>query len=109
MHSHQYPIPVNAHGVIKFNSYKERLIIQAFSGYFGEKNKSKWAEHDATELIKKYKGPKLDILIDVGTGDNFYKQGQLLPENFEKAAKSAGLGDIVKVRYQEVSLPFESS
>ena len=76
--------------------------MQAFSGYFGENNKSKWAEHDATELIKKYKGPKPDILIDVGTGDNFYKQGQLLPEHFEAAAKAAGLGDSVKVRYQEV-------
>jgi S-formylglutathione hydrolase len=42
-------------------------------------------------------------LIDVGTGDNFYKQKQLLPENFEAAAKEAGLGDDVTVRYQEVS------
>jgi len=40
-----------------------------------------------------------DILIDVGTGDNFYKQGQLLPENFEKAAKAAGKK--VNVRYQD--------
>jgi S-formylglutathione hydrolase len=53
-------------------------------------------------LIKKYKGPKPDILIDVGTGDQFYKAGQLLPENFEKAAKEAGLADAVTVRYQEV-------
>ena len=64
----------------------------------------KWAEHDATELIKKYSGSKLDILIDVGTGDNFYKQGQLLPEHFEAAAKAAGYGDGVKVRYQEVCI-----
>lgn len=34
-----------------------------------------------------------------GTGDNFYKQGQLLPENFEKAAKDAGIKG-VHVRYQ---------
>ena len=75
---------------------------KAFSGYFGKNNKAKWTEHDATELIKKYKGPKPDILIDIGTGDNFYKAGQLLPENFEKAAKETGLGDAVTVRYQEV-------
>ncbi|KAI5309251.1 hypothetical protein KEM55_003682, partial [Ascosphaera atra] len=37
---------------------------KAFSGYFGEENKEKWAEHDATELIKKWKG-QLEILIDV--------------------------------------------
>lgn len=34
-----------------------------------------------------------------GTGDNFYKQGQLLPENLEAAAKEAGING-VKVRYQ---------
>ncbi|KAK5123365.1 hypothetical protein LTR85_002797 [Meristemomyces frigidus] len=71
---------------------------KAFAGYFGEEEKSKWSEHDATELLPKYPD-ETDILIDVGTGDNFYKQGQLLPENFEKAAKSAGKG--VKVRYQD--------
>lgn len=86
----------------KSTSSLKKILTKAFSGYFGENNKSKWAEHDATELLKKYKGPKPDILIDVGTGDNFYKQGQLLPEHFEAAAKEAGLGDAVKIRYQEV-------
>lgn len=37
---------------------------KAFSGYFGEDQKSKWNEHDASELIKQWKGP-LDVLIDV--------------------------------------------
>ncbi len=40
--------------------------------------------------------------MDVGTGDNFYKQGQLLPENLEKAVKDAGLPGL-ELRYQEVS------
>ncbi|KAL8736617.1 MAG: hypothetical protein Q9181_002315 [Wetmoreana brouardii] len=75
---------------------------KAFSGYFGQDDKAKWAEHDATELVKNYNGPPLDILIDVvrvpptpsipiwipGTADNFYDQGQLLPENFAEAAKA---------------------
>jgi S-formylglutathione hydrolase len=65
---------------------------KALSGYFGEDNLEKWKEHDATELIKTFKGP-VDILIDVGTGDNFYKQKQLLPENFVEAAKQSGHGD----------------
>jgi len=69
---------------------------KAFSGYLGDEDKESWKKHDATELVKKSKGFK--ALIDVGTGDNFYKQGQLLPENFEKAAKSAGAE--VEVRYQ---------
>jgi len=71
---------------------------KAFSGYFGENEKKQWAEHDATELLPKYPHDT-DILIDVGTGDNFYKQGQLLPENFEATAKKAGKN--VKVRYQD--------
>ena len=37
---------------------------KAFKGYFGEDQQSKWKDHDATELVKKYKGP-LDLLIDV--------------------------------------------
>ncbi|MCJ1376127.1 hypothetical protein MMC20_007367 [Loxospora ochrophaea] len=71
----------------------------AFKGYFGEDQKELWKENDATELVKKYKGP-LDVLIDVGTGDNFYKQGQLLPENFAKAAKEAGNDQDLNIRYQ---------
>lgn len=39
---------------------------KAFKGYFGEKDwQPKGADHDATELIKKWKGGPLDILIDV--------------------------------------------
>lgn len=35
-----------------------------------------------------------------GTGDNFYKQGQLLPENFIKAAKDAGNDKGIDLRMQ---------
>ena len=39
---------------------------KAFKGYFGESDwESKGAEHDSTELLKKWKGDSLDILIDV--------------------------------------------
>ncbi|KAJ5698311.1 S-formylglutathione hydrolase [Penicillium macrosclerotiorum] len=72
---------------------------KAFKGYFGDDQQEKWKEHDATELIKKWGGEPLDILIDVGTGDNFYKQGQLLPENFQAAATAGGHSG-VKIRYQ---------
>ena len=72
---------------------------KAFTGYFGETDTAKWAEHDATELIKKWKGKNIDLLLDVGTGDNFYKQGQLLPENLDKAAKEAGVTGL-NIRYQ---------
>lgn len=36
---------------------------KAFTGYLGE-NKESWNEWDATELVAKYKGPAIDILID---------------------------------------------
>jgi S-formylglutathione hydrolase len=74
---------------------------KAFRGYLGEDEES-WKKHDATELVSKYKG-SLDCLIDVGTGDNFYKQKQLLPENFAEAAKKSGNDKGLVLRYQEVS------
>ncbi|KAK7740525.1 hypothetical protein SLS53_005368 [Cytospora paraplurivora] len=73
---------------------------KAFAGYLGEEDRAAWAEHDATELVRGWKGGPLNALVDVGTGDNFYKQGQLLPENFEAAVKEAGL-DGLTLRYQE--------
>jgi S-formylglutathione hydrolase len=93
---------------------------KAFKGYLGD-DRETWKKHDATELIKGWKGGALDVLIDVvslpveiptrevkalteeqGTGDNFYKQKQLLPENFAEAAKASGNGQGLTVRYQEV-------
>ena len=38
---------------------------KAFKGYFGDDWQSKGAEHDSTELLMKWKGGGLDILIDV--------------------------------------------
>lgn len=74
---------------------------KAFSGYLGKENKEEWKKHDATELVRGWdKGKPLNMLVDVGTGDNFYKQKQLLPENFEKAVKEAGLEGLT-LRYQE--------
>jgi len=63
---------------------------KAFAGYLGN-DKAKWAEYDASELVKNYKGPDLHILIDQGDVDNFFKDGQLLPEAFGAASKAAGV------------------
>jgi len=73
---------------------------KAFKGYFGDDWQNLGAQHDSTELLKQWKGGDLDVLIDVGTGDNFYKQGQLLPENFIAAAKEIGQEKGVNVRFQ---------
>ncbi|KAL8349543.1 hypothetical protein RB601_001757 [Gaeumannomyces tritici] len=72
---------------------------KAFAGYLGD-DREAWKRHDATELVKGWKGGDLKMLIDVGTGDNFYKQKQLLPENFEQAVKEAGHTGL-NLRYQE--------
>lgn len=72
---------------------------KAFSGYLGN-DKQEWKKHDATELVKNFKGD-LHCLIDQGTGDNFYEQKQLLPENFKAAAEQAGFGKTVEVRLQD--------
>ncbi|KAN0115019.1 esterase [Hyaloscypha variabilis] len=73
---------------------------KAFKGYLGE-DREAWKKHDASELIKGWKAGTFEALIDVGTADNFYKQGQLLPENFEKAAKESGNEKGLVVRHQD--------
>jgi len=72
---------------------------KAFGGYLGD-DKESWKEWDASELVKGYKG-EFPALVDVGTADNFYKQGQLLPENFAAAAKESGNDKSLTLRYQE--------
>lgn len=44
--------------------------------------------------------PKTDIFVQ-GTGDNFYKDGQLLPENLVEAADAAGHKGGVTLRKQK--------
>jgi len=62
---------------------------KAFSNYLGD-DKEQWRQYDATEIMKSNVSPSPfdDILIDVGTGDNFYKGGQLRPESFQAACGS---------------------
>jgi len=50
--------------------------IKAFTGYLGNVEKGK--EYDACELMKKYDGPEVKILVDQGNGDK-YLQEQLKP------------------------------
>ena len=63
---------------------------KAFTGYLGS-DKEAWKQYDACELVKSVGISTFDdILIDIGLADNFYKQGQLLPENFGEAASTVG-------------------
>lgn len=59
-----------------------------FNAYLGEDEQA-WQSYDATALI--YAGAKRNnILIDQGTSDEFYEEGQLLPENFQAACNKEG-------------------
>jgi len=59
-----------------------------FSAYLGQ-DKKLWEQYDATELIKA--GSKVNsILIDQGTDDEFYEEGQLMPESFQSACQESG-------------------
>ena len=59
-----------------------------FGLYLGD-DKSAWEAYDATCLVNAGASVS-DILIDQGDADEFLHEGQLLPENFEAACKSAG-------------------
>ncbi|MCL4110482.1 UNVERIFIED_CONTAM: hypothetical protein GTU68_022364 [Idotea baltica] len=58
-----------------------------FSAYLGN-DTNLWSAYDATELVKN--GARTgNILIDSGLADEFYDQGQLLPENLQTVCTEA--------------------
>jgi len=61
---------------------------KAFGNYLGH-NQESWREYDASELVARKAFPT-PILIDQGTGDQFLKDQQLLPEKFSAAAAKSG-------------------
>ncbi|KIR97287.1 S-formylglutathione hydrolase [Cryptococcus deuterogattii 2001/935-1] len=65
----------------------------AFSNYLS--SSSSWLDHDSSALLPEFAG-ELKILVDVGTEDQFLKQGQLQPQTLEKAGKKG-----VEVRMQD--------
>ena len=64
---------------------------KAFSGYLGD-DRSAWAAHDASALMRTQRGVPYPqgILIDQGLSDKFLAEQQLLPEAFEAACAAAG-------------------
>ncbi|MBX3018766.1 MAG: S-formylglutathione hydrolase [Bdellovibrionaceae bacterium] len=71
---------------------------KALPGYLGGDTAAQ-AKYDATELVKfgaRFPGT---ILIDQGTKDEFYEKKQLLPENFEAAARAKD--QAVRVNYRD--------
>jgi len=72
--------------------------VKAFTGYLGS-DKTAWAKYDACHLVKDYHGPPLSLLIDQGDQDDFYKNGQLLPDNLLLACTEANVK--MQLRMQE--------
>lgn len=70
---------------------------KAFAGYLGPDEET-WKEWDATELVKKYQGPPLELFLDQGSADDFLTAGQLLPNNLLEASRSAQVPCILKMR-----------
>jgi len=60
---------------------------KAFSGYLGEDRES-WKAYDTVELMKRYQGPKLPLLVDQGAADDFLAE-QLKPETLSRACADA--------------------
>lgn len=60
---------------------------KAFMGYLGG-DKKNWNQYDACELVKSGHKHEGAILIHQGLEDDFYKNGQLLTENFKKSCES---------------------
>jgi S-formylglutathione hydrolase len=68
------------------NPTVSKIAGEAFSAYFDKSETG--LSYDATELAKTYNGSKISILIDQGTADSFYKDGELLVDNFVTAARA---------------------
>lgn len=71
---------------------------KALPGYLGG-DAAAQAKYDATELVKSGARFPGTILIDQGTKDEFYEKKQLLPENFEAAARAKD--QAVRVNYRD--------
>ncbi|KAK5646846.1 hypothetical protein RI129_005310 [Pyrocoelia pectoralis] len=69
---------------------------KALEGYLGAENKGLWPQWDATELVKSYSGPPIELFIDQGAADPFLTQ--LLPENLIDACKDTQIPAILQMR-----------
>ena len=70
--------------------------IKVFKGYLGS-DESAWKQYDSTELVKKYSGPPLQILIDQGKADQFLPD-QLFPQNFVAASRESGVSVVLRMQ-----------
>lgn len=73
---------------------------KAFKGYLSSPEEGK--AYDSTLLLSSWpKDQKLVVKIDYGSDDQFYKDGQLRPEAFERALAAQGRDGEVRVEQRE--------
>ncbi|BFZ14220.1 hypothetical protein BsWGS_17259 [Bradybaena similaris] len=70
---------------------------KAFEGYLGP-DENAWREYDATELVKTYDGPPLDILVDQGSADQFLKEGQLHTESLMESCAESKMPIVLRMQ-----------
>ncbi|KAI9305856.1 S-formylglutathione hydrol [Cunninghamella echinulata] len=73
---------------------------KAFSNYLGNDNKDQWKKYDTVELLKEYKNLNADVLIDVGTSDNFLER-ELKIDTLKQTVDALGYTSKWNIRYQE--------
>ncbi|RUS26129.1 Alpha/Beta hydrolase protein [Jimgerdemannia flammicorona] len=74
---------------------------KALTGYLGNADKEAWRQYDATELLKDLdRDTKVNVLVDVGTADQFLERELLIP-NLRAAAEETGRTDQFTIRMQE--------
>jgi hypothetical protein len=73
---------------------------KAFAGYLS--SASEGSQYDSTLLLSSWpKDKPLNIGLDYGTADQFYKDGQLRPESFDKALEDIGRREEVLIGRRE--------
>lgn len=71
---------------------------KAFTGFLA--SEAEWKQWDPTHLVTEYDGPQMEILIDQGTDDGCYKDGQLQPDAFVQASRDNSQISVI-LRMQE--------
>jgi S-formylglutathione hydrolase len=83
------------------NPTKSQWGIKALTAYLKD-GIEEGENYDPSCLLEKAKRTGVNILVDYGDADQFYKDGQLRPEAFQEAADRAGFShESVKVRSHE--------
>ncbi|KAI8099572.1 Alpha/Beta hydrolase protein [Halteromyces radiatus] len=72
---------------------------KAFSNYLGP-NQDEWKQYDTVELLKKLNNLRINVLVDVGTADNFLER-ELKIDTLKQTVQDLGRSHEWEIRYQD--------